>query len=190
MRTVEERKSGEDRADRGPTIWSPTRLARERVEFHCRDDTAGVADYGSFNASTKDGLVRVMEGSKHVGTISQGRLNLLTATHIPEDVCAALPGWIAQVEKEKAFKVVPSSQFWKGIRMALDLDCVIGCSPMVAPSSFPQALNWRGEGWGTSQPPSRSDARRRARRWDSSCAEPDCYVAPSAPGRRPGQRGG
>ena len=38
--------------------------------------------------------------------------------------------------------------------MALDLDCVIGCSPLVAPTSFLQALNGRGEGWGTSQPPS------------------------------------
>ena len=103
VRTVKDREGDEDRADRGPIRWAPTRLARERVEFHCRDDTAGVADYGPFRASTKDGMVRVMEGSKHVGTISQGRWNLLTSTHFPEDVCAALPGWIAQVEKGSTF---------------------------------------------------------------------------------------
>ena len=75
-------------------------------------------------------------------------------THSQEDVCAALPGWIAQVEKEEASKGVPSAQFWKRIRMAFDLDCVIGCSPLVAPSSFQQVLKGRGEGWGTSHPPS------------------------------------
>ena len=32
-------------------MWVPTRLARERVEFHYRDDTAGVANYGPFRAS-------------------------------------------------------------------------------------------------------------------------------------------
>ena len=55
VRMVEEIKSDEDRADQGPMImWLQTCLARERVEFHYRDDTAGVADYGPFRASTKD----------------------------------------------------------------------------------------------------------------------------------------
>ena len=69
--------------------------------------------------------------------------------------CASVrsAAWVDKVEKEEASKGVPSAQFWKGFRMALDLDCVIGCSPLVTQSSFPQALNGRGEGWGTSQPP-------------------------------------
>ena len=71
VRTVKDRECDEDRADRGPIMWAPTCLAREKVEFLCRDDTAVVADYGPFRAFTKDGMIRVMEGSKHVGTISQ-----------------------------------------------------------------------------------------------------------------------
>ena len=134
-------------------MWSPVRLTRERVEFQFRDDTAGVAQVGPFSTSTKDGLVRIMEGGTHMGTISQGRWNLLCSAYDAEDVCAALPGWIAQVEQEERCKGVPSAQFWKGLRTALDLDCIIGCSPLVAPSSFPKAMNGQGEGWGLSLPP-------------------------------------
>ena len=68
----------------------------------------------------------------------------------PEDVtvCTVLPWWIMQVEKAESSKGIPSVQFWKRVRTALDLDCVIGCSQLVAPSSFPRALSGPGEGWG------------------------------------------
>ena len=153
LRTVQS-EAASDRAAPGPILWSPIGLTRSNVEFHYHDDTAGVAVYGRFCASTKDGLVRIMEGSRHVGTISQGRWNLLTIEYEPEEMCAALPGWIAQVEKEETAKGVPSAQFWKEVKTALDLDCVFGCSPLVAPSSFPRALNGPGEGWGFNLPPS------------------------------------
>jgi hypothetical protein len=65
----------------------------------------------------------------------------------------SLPGWIAQVEKENTSKAVPSAQFWKELRASLALDCVIRCSPLVAPSSFPMAQNGQGEGWGFNLPP-------------------------------------
>ena len=81
MRTAGQSEGNADRKDRGPAMWSPVRLTRERVEFQFRDDTAGVAQVGPFSTSTKDGLVRVMEGDTHMGTISQGRWNLLCSAY-------------------------------------------------------------------------------------------------------------
>jgi hypothetical protein len=34
--------------------------------------------------------------------------------------------------------------FWKELRASLALDCIIGCSPLVAQSSFPMAQNGQG----------------------------------------------
>jgi hypothetical protein len=68
-------------------------------------------------------------------------------------MCASLPGWIAQVEQEETSKGIPSAQFWKELRASLALDCIIGCSPLVAPSSFPMAQSGQGEGWGFNLPP-------------------------------------
>jgi hypothetical protein len=61
-------------ADQG-RMRSPVRLTRIKVEFRYKDDTAGVtvAEYGPYSASTNEGLVRIMKGDRHVGTISQGR---------------------------------------------------------------------------------------------------------------------
>ena len=87
-----------------------------------------------------------------MGTISQGRWNLLASANDVEDVCAALPWWIARVEQEEKSKGIPSAQFWKGIKIVLDLDCSIGCNPRVAPSCFPQALNGQGEARGIGLP--------------------------------------
>ena len=89
-----------------------------------------------------------------MGTISQGRWSLLTIKYDPEEMCASLPGWIAQVEKEETSKGVPSAQFWKEPRTSLALDCIVGCNPLAAPSSFPRALNGQGEGWRFNLPPS------------------------------------
>ena len=153
LRTVQT-EAVADQAGQDPLLWSPISLTRSGVEFHYRDDTAGVAEYGPYSASTKDGLVRIMKGDSHVGTISQGRWSLLTVEYDPEEMCASLPGWIAQVEKEETSKGVPSAQFWKELRTALALDCIVGCNPLVAPSSFPRALNGQGEGWGFNLSPS------------------------------------
>jgi hypothetical protein len=142
-----------DQEGQGPLMWSPVSLTRSKVDFHYTDHTAGVVEYGPYSVSTKDGLVRIMEGDRHVGTISQGRWSLLTVEYDPEGVCASLPGWIAQVEQEETSKGIPSAQFWKELRASLALDCIIGCCPLVAPSSFPMAQNGQGEGWGFNLPP-------------------------------------
>ena len=88
------------------------------------------------------------------GTISQGRWSLLTVEYDPEEMCASLPGWIAQADKEETSEVVPSAQFWKELRTSLALDCIVGCNPLAAPSSFSRALNGQGEDWGFNLPPS------------------------------------
>ena len=145
--------------DGGPLTWSPVRLAVDKVEFVWNDTTAGSIEIGQYTVVTKDGLTRVNLGGHHVATMTQGRWGLLTAAYDPQDVCAALPAWVAQVEKDEATKGVATSQFWHGIRAVLDAECIVGCNPLVAPSSFPVAIRCWGtlEGWGHpwATPPSR-----------------------------------
>ena len=102
------------------------------------------------------------EGVRHIATVNQGRWRLLAGAYddsrvgeeaqreFVESVCAALPGWVAQVEKDEASRGVASAQFWHGVRVILDAECVVGCNPLVAPSSFPVAVCCWGmlEGWG------------------------------------------
>jgi len=145
--------------DAGPLTWVPVRLAVDKVEFVCLDETAGTETYEEYTVTTQDGLARIREGNRHVATVNQGRWGLLKGAYNARDVCAALPAWVAQVEKEEATKGVASAQFWSGVRAALDADCIVGCNPLVAPSSFQAAIRSWGalEGWGHSWavPPSR-----------------------------------
>ena len=145
--------------DVSPLTWEPVRLAVDRVEFAWLDDTAGTETLGQYTATTRDGLTRIQEGDKHVATVSQGRWGLLKSAYDARDVCAALPAWAAQVDKEETSKGVASAQFWHGVRAVLDAECVVGCNPLVAPSSFPVAIRSWGtlEGWGHpwAAPPSR-----------------------------------
>ena len=64
--------------------------------------------------------------------------------------CAALPGWLPQVEEDEASRGVAYVQFWHSVRVILGGRCVVGCKPPVAPSSFPVAVRCWGmlEGWG------------------------------------------
>ena len=43
-----------------------------------------------------------------------------------------------------------SSQLWHGSTAVLGAECIVGCNPLVAPSSFPIAIRCWGtmEGWG------------------------------------------
>ena len=156
LRCTEERMA---EPDGGPLTWAPVRLAAEMVEFVWTDTTAGSVEVGQYSIATNDGLTRVRLGGQHVATLTQGRWGLLTTAYAPHDVCAALPAWVAQVEKDEATKGVPTSQFWHGVRAVLDAECIVGCNPLVAPSSFPISVRCWGslEGWGHScaAPPSR-----------------------------------
>ena len=62
---------GSGRSEPDHVVASP--MAREKVEFQVGEDAAGVAAFGPFSTSTKDGLVHVTEEDKHVGTIFLGR---------------------------------------------------------------------------------------------------------------------
>ena len=110
----------------------------------------------------QQGLVGIVEGVRHIATVNQGRWHLLAGAYddsgvgeeaqreYVESICAALLGWVAQVEKDKASRGVACAQFWHGVRVILDAECVVGCNPLVAPSSFPVAVRCWGmlEGWG------------------------------------------
>ncbi len=54
------------------------------------------------------------------------------------------------MEKHESQRPFGSRQFWHGIRVALDADGIIGCCPLMAPSSFVYA-SWTGTSadWGS-----------------------------------------
>jgi hypothetical protein len=98
--------------ERSPFTWEPVRLHPDAALFALTDSTAGSAAYGPYDTSTRDGLVRVERAGHHVGTVKQSRFGLLSAAYDPEDLCQALPAWIAAIEIDEAAKGVPSTQFW------------------------------------------------------------------------------
>ena len=72
-------------------------------------------------------------------SLSQGRWALLAAGYDLQDLrlCASLPGWAAPAVKVENSWGVASQQFWHGIPAVLEADGIVGCKPLVAPSSFP-----------------------------------------------------
>jgi hypothetical protein len=73
-----------------------------------------------------------------------------------EYLCDSIPTWIAHVEKHELKRGFGSHQFWHGLRVALDSDGILGCCPLVAPSSF-MYCSWDGitTDWGYQLQPSR-----------------------------------
>ena len=136
--------------DRGPLGWAPVRLLLPAEAFVFTDSTGGQAVYGPYTATTKDGLVRVEQAGRYIGTVKQSRWGWLTAAYEAEDTCVALPRWIAGVEHDELSRGVPSAQFWTQVQGVIEAGCVIGCNPLVAPSAFPCAYRTWGtmEGWG------------------------------------------
>jgi ribonuclease HI len=136
--------------DRGPLTWAPVRLLPEAAEFFLTDSTAGSIDLGPYRICTRDGLVRVERGGQHVGTVKQCRFGLLAAAYGKEELCGALPAWIADIEQAETSKGVPSAQFWTQVQSVLHGDCILGCNPLVASSAFTRAYKClqSQEGWG------------------------------------------
>ena len=62
------------------------------------------------------------------------------------------PRWIAGggVDQEEHSKGVPSAQFWTQVQGVLEVDCILGCNPLVAPAAVPCCYRSWGtqEGWG------------------------------------------
>ena len=141
--------------DRGPLGWAPVRLLLPADAFVFTDSTGGQAAYGPYTATTRDGLVRVEQAGRHIGTVKQSRWGWLAAAYEAEEMCRALPRWIAEVELDELSRGVPSAQFWTQVQGVLEAGCILGCNPLVAPSVFPCAYRTWGtlEGWGRMSPP-------------------------------------
>jgi ribonuclease HI len=148
-------------ADRGPLAWVPVRLSVDNIEFDTSCLGTEVNMHGTFKLMTRDSLTRIERDGSPIGTVNQGRFRLLEAECqarriATEHLCESIPGWIAHVEKHEVKRGFGSHQFWNGIRVALDSDGIIGCCPLVAPSSFMYA-SWNGVSadWGYQLQPSR-----------------------------------
>ena len=148
------RAEGAPIGDPDPLSWAAVRLSTDRVTFTFKDDSAQTTQVGPYSVAIKDGLTYVKRDDGHAVTLNQGRWGLLSTTYDSQDLCAALPSWAAQVEKEESTRGVPSHQFWFHVRSVLKADGIVGCNPLVAPSSFPVAVRCWGlvEGWGHSAP--------------------------------------
>ena len=56
-------------ADGGPLMWDPVLLSTERVEWCVNDETAGTDTMACYTIRTKDGLVRIIDGVRHVASV-------------------------------------------------------------------------------------------------------------------------
>jgi hypothetical protein len=135
-------------ADQGPLTWAPVLLSVSNIEFDDSCLRAEVLMHGSFTATSKDSLTRIERDGCLIGIVTQGRFLLLEAEYqargiATEYLCDSIPGWIAHVEKHEVTRGFGSHQFWLGLRVALEADGIIGCCPLVAPSSF-MYLSWDG----------------------------------------------
>jgi len=158
--------------DRGPLAWVPARLETEKVEFDISCLETTVETHGAWVVMHKDSLTRIEREGQLMGTISQSRYRLLEAEclsrRIPiEYLCDSIPEEIAYVEKHESKRGFGSHQFWHGLRVALDSDGIVGCCPLMAPSSFPYS-SWTGSSadWGSQMQPRRPV-------FDLLCASPE-----------------
>ncbi|MFM9151927.1 MAG: hypothetical protein ACKOPU_06645, partial [Candidatus Planktophila sp.] len=158
--------------DRGPLAWVPARLETEKVEFDISCLETTVETHGAWVVMHKDSLTRIEREGQLMGTISQSRYRLLEAEclsrRIPiEYLCDSIPEEIAYVEKHESKRGFGSHQFWHGLRVALDSDGIVGCCPLMTPSSFPYS-SWTGSSadWGSQMQPCRPV-------FDLLCASPE-----------------
>ncbi len=134
--------------DRGPRAWAPVRLSTEHVESDTCSMETEVQVNGAFEIISKHGLTRIQKDKSLIGIVNQGRFKFLahecTARRIDlEYLCISMSERIAHAERHEGGRGFGSHQFWHGPRMALDLDGIIGCCPLVTPSSFPYS-SWDG----------------------------------------------
>jgi len=158
--------------DRGPLAWVPVQLSTGHVEFDISSLETEEQVHEAFTFTSKDGLTRVERDQNLVGIMGQGRFRLLAnecaARGIELDILGAcIPGWIAHVDRYEKSKGFGSHQFWNCLRVELELDGIIGCCPLVAPSSFPYS-SWDGMSadWGYQLQPKRPI-------YDFLCAPPE-----------------
>ena len=68
-------------ADGNPLTWDTVLLSIETVEWCFEDETAGTDSMGCYTIRTKDGLVRIVDGVRHIATVNQGRWRLLAGAY-------------------------------------------------------------------------------------------------------------
>jgi hypothetical protein len=135
-----------------------------------------------------DSVTRIEREGNLAGLISQGWFRLMEAEcislRIPiEYLCESIPEWIAHVEKVETTRGFGSQQFWNELRVALSLDSIVGCCPLMAPSSFPYAsLTGVSPDWGSQQRPSRPI-------FSLLCASPELQVCIEGHGGDPAESG-
>ena len=132
-----------------PMSWASVRLSMDKIEFNDDCLQPDIQSHGAFEITSRDGLSRIEREGQLVCTINQGRLGLLTAECAPRGidlgyVYDSIQAWVAYVERHEKSRGFGSHQFWHGLRTALNLDSIIGCCPLVAPSSFPHS-SWDGD---------------------------------------------
>jgi hypothetical protein len=146
--------------DQGPLTWAPVRLSVTNVQFDesCLD--AEVKIYSAYKVTTKESCTKIELDGSLIGTVNQCRFLLLEAECQArgietEYLCDSISTWIALVEKHKLKRGFGSHQFWHGLRVALGSDGIIGCCPLLAPSSFMYS-SWDGvtTDWGNQLYPS------------------------------------
>jgi len=144
-----------------PMSWASVRLSMDKIEFNDDCLQPDIQSHGAFEITSRDGLSRIEREGQLVCTINQGRLGLLTAECAPRGidlgyVYDSIQAWVAYVERHEKSRGFGSHQFWHGLRTALNLDSIIGCCPLVAPSSFPHS-SWDGDScdWGYQLRPNR-----------------------------------
>jgi ribonuclease HI len=147
--------------DQGPLTWAPVRLSVNHVQFDDSCLDAEVRIHAAYKVTTKDSCTKIERDGSLIGTVNQCRFRLLEAECqargiATEYLCDSIPTWIAHVEKHELKRGFGSHQFWHGLRVALDSDGILGCCPLVAPSSF-MYCSWDGitTDWGYQLQPSR-----------------------------------
>jgi hypothetical protein len=136
-------------------------LSVNHVQFDDSCLDAEVRIPAAYKVTTKDSCTKIERDGSLIGTVNQCRFRLLEAECqargiATEYLCDSIPTWIAHVEKHELKRGFGSHQFWHGLRVALDSDGILGCCPLVAPSSF-MYCSWDGitTDWGYQLQPSR-----------------------------------
>ena len=65
-------------ADSGPLTWDPVLLSTERVQWCFDNETAGADTVGGYTIRTKDWLVQIVEGVRHLATAGGAYSQVLT----------------------------------------------------------------------------------------------------------------
>jgi hypothetical protein len=147
--------------DRGLLTLEPVRLCTDNVEFDSSCLGAEVEVHDGRTVTHQDSATKIECEGGLTGTITQSHYRLLEAEclskRVPiEYLCESILEMAARVKKHESQRPFGSRLFWHGIRVALDANGIIGCCPLMPPSSFAYA-SWTviSADWGSQERSSR-----------------------------------